>query len=184
MAPSALLRSRVCRPSMLKKLISVDDLDIQGLFPNGSYIGWSGFTGVGFPKLGFSQTDFIMSSSANKAPKKVPTALANHVEKNDLQRKLKYSLFVGASSGAETESRWARLDMIGRRSPHQVGKDIARGIKEGRIQFWDKHLSMIPVEYATSIHVITSEAFISWPLADRREGCSVDSCWVDLINVC
>ena len=78
--------------------------------------------------------------------RKVPTALADHVEKNNLQGKLKYSLFVGASSGAETESRWARLDMIERRSPHQVGKDIARGINEGRIHFFDKHLSMFPVD--------------------------------------
>ena len=59
--------------------------------------------------------------------RKVPTALADHVEKNNLQGKLKYSLFVGASSGAETENRWARLDMIERRSPHQVGKEIAKG---------------------------------------------------------
>ena len=49
------------------------------------------------------------------------------MEKNNLQGKLKYSLFVGASSGAETENRWARLDMIERRSPHQVGKEIAKG---------------------------------------------------------
>jgi len=67
--------------------------------------------------------------------RKVPTALADHVEKNNLQGKLKYSLFVGASSGAETENRWARLDMIERRSPHQVGKEIAKGINEGRINF-------------------------------------------------
>ncbi len=78
--------------------------------------------------------------------RKVPTALADHVEKNNLQGKLKYSLFVGASSGAETENRWARLDMIERRSPHQVGKEIARGINEGRINFFDKHLSMFPVD--------------------------------------
>lgn len=70
--------------------------------------------------------------------------LADHVEKNSLQGKLKYSLFVGASSGAETENRWAALDMIERRSPHQVGKSIAKGINEGRIQFFDKHLSMFP----------------------------------------
>lgn len=76
----------------------------------------------------------------------MPTALADHVERNNLQGKLKYSLFVGASSGAETENRWARLDMIERRSPHQVGKDIARGINEGRIHFFDKHLSMFPVD--------------------------------------
>ena len=76
----------------------------------------------------------------------MPIALADHVEKNNLQGKLKYSLFVGASSGAETENRWARLDMIERRSPHQVGKEIAKGINEGRIKFFDKHLSMFPVD--------------------------------------
>jgi len=68
--------------------------------------------------------------------------LADHVEKNNLQGKLRFSLFVGASSGAETENRWARLDMIERRSPHQVGKEIAKGINDGRIKFFDKHLSM------------------------------------------
>lgn len=78
--------------------------------------------------------------------RKIPTFLADHVEKNDLQGKLKYTLFVGASSGAETENRWAGLDMIERRSPHQVGKSIAKGINEGRINFFDKHLSMFPVD--------------------------------------
>jgi len=78
--------------------------------------------------------------------RKVPTALADHVEKNNLQGKLKFNLFVGASSGAETENRWARLNMIERRAPHQVGKDIARGINNGNIQFFDKHLSMFPVD--------------------------------------
>jgi acetyl-CoA hydrolase len=76
----------------------------------------------------------------------MPTFLADHVEKNNLQGKLRYSLFVGASSGAETENRWAALDMIERRSPHQVGKAIAKGINEGRIKFFDKHLSMFPVD--------------------------------------
>src|ERR1041384_2473508 len=76
----------------------------------------------------------------------MPVFLADHVEKNNLRGKLKYSLFVGASSGAETENRWAGLDMIERRSPHQVGKAIAKGINEGRINFFDKHLSMFPVD--------------------------------------
>lgn len=61
-----------------------------------------------------------------------------------MQGKLKYSLFVGASSGAETENRWANLKMIERRSPHQVGKEIAKGINTGEINFFDKHLSMFP----------------------------------------
>ncbi|KAI8957015.1 hypothetical protein F5Y11DRAFT_115522 [Daldinia sp. FL1419] len=122
---SAALKARVSRPSMLKKLCRPEDLLHH--FPNGAYIGWSGFTGVGYPK-------------------KIPTFLADHVEKNNLQGKLRYTLFVGASSGAETENRWAGLDMIERRSPHQVGKSIAKGINEGRIKFFDKHLSMFPVD--------------------------------------
>lgn len=76
----------------------------------------------------------------------MPTFLADHVEQNNLQGKLRYGLFVGASSGAETENRWASLDMISRRSPHQVGKAISKGINEGRINFFDKHLSMFPVD--------------------------------------
>lgn len=51
---------------------------------------------------------------------------------------------MGASSGAETENRWARLNMIERRSPHQVGKEISKGINNGQIKFFDKHLSMFP----------------------------------------
>ncbi len=78
--------------------------------------------------------------------RKIPTMLADHVEKNNLQGKLKYSLFVGASSGAETENRWAALNMIERRAPHQVGKAIAKGINNGNIKFFDKHLSMFPVD--------------------------------------
>jgi acetyl-CoA hydrolase len=38
--------------------------------------------------------------------------LADHVEKNNLQGKLKYSLFVGASSGAETEVRCSSLKQL------------------------------------------------------------------------
>lgn len=124
-AISAALKARVRRPSYLSKVAKAEDL--IDLFPHNSYIGWSGFTGVGYPK-------------------KVPVALADYVEKNNLQGKLKYNLFVGASAGSETEDRWARLNMIERRSPHQVGKSIAKGINNGNIKFFDKHLSMFPVD--------------------------------------
>ena len=46
---SAALKSRVARPSLLKKLAHPEDL--IPLFPHGAYIGWSGFTGVGYPKF-------------------------------------------------------------------------------------------------------------------------------------
>lgn len=72
-------------------------------------------------------------------------AIADHIEQNNLQAdpltKKKFNLFVGASVGPEVEDRWARLDMIARRYPHQVGKDISKGINAGRIDFADKHLS-------------------------------------------
>ncbi|RFU36170.1 hypothetical protein B7463_g158, partial [Scytalidium lignicola] len=132
---SAALKARVRRPSLLKKLAHPEDL--LSHFPNGAYIGWSGFTGVGYPK-------------------KIPTMLADHVENNGLQGKLKYSLFVGASSGAETENRWAALNMIERRAPHQVGKEIAKGINNGNIKFFDKHLSMFPVDLVYMIEKLRS----------------------------
>ncbi|KAF8956209.1 acyl-CoA carboxylate CoA-transferase [Flammula alnicola] len=121
--PSAALRERVRRPGYLSRLANPEDL--APLFK----IGWSGFTGVGYPKS-------------------VPTAIADHIEKNNLQAdpatKKKFNLFVGASVGPEVEDRWADMDMIARRYPHQVGKNIAKGINAGRIEFADKHLSMFP----------------------------------------
>lgn len=53
---------------MLNKLAKPEDL--IDFFPNGSYIGWSGFTGVGYPKyvvlphiILFSSTLFTILSS-------------------------------------------------------------------------------------------------------------------------
>ncbi|KIM37155.1 hypothetical protein M413DRAFT_448664 [Hebeloma cylindrosporum] len=88
--PSAALRERVKRPAYFNKLSNPEDL--APLFK----IGWSGFTGVGYPKV-------------------VPTAIADHVEANNLQAnpetKKKFNLFVGASVGPEVEDRWARMDI-------------------------------------------------------------------------
>ncbi|KAK7462137.1 acetyl-CoA hydrolase [Stygiomarasmius scandens] len=125
--PSATFKERVRRPGYFSKLAQPSDL--APLFKNGDYIGWSGFTGVGYPK-------------------QIPTAIADHIEANNLQAnpdtKKKFNLFVGASVGPEVEDRWAALDMIARRYPHQVGKEVSKGINSGRIEFADKHLSMFP----------------------------------------
>jgi acetyl-CoA hydrolase len=45
---SAALKARVRRPSLYNKVCSAEEL--VKYFPNGTYIGWSGFTGVGYPK--------------------------------------------------------------------------------------------------------------------------------------
>ncbi|ADU65518.1 acetyl-CoA hydrolase [Desulfurispirillum indicum] len=86
-------------------------------------LGWSGFTPVGYPKV-------------------VPIAIAEHVERNNLQGKWKFNLFIGASVGAETEDRWATLDIIDRRWPYQTGKNLGKAINTGKIRMGDKHLSM------------------------------------------
>ncbi len=113
------LEERVRRKSLLSKVMKPEDC-VQ-FFKPGMNIGCSGFTPAGYPKA-------------------VPIALADHVEKNNLQGKFKMNLFVGASVGVEFEDRWATLDMIDRRWPYQTGKNIAKGINEGRIRMGDKHL--------------------------------------------
>ncbi|KAK9457272.1 hypothetical protein V1511DRAFT_485873 [Dipodascopsis uninucleata] len=120
---SAILKSRIRNPKYLEKLCKPEDLIPQ--LKNGDYLGWSGFTGVGGPKA-------------------VPMALQKYVEDNKLQGQLRFNLFVGASAPDPIEGKWAELDMIARRSPHQVGKRISNAINKGGMYFFDKHLSMWP----------------------------------------
>ncbi len=115
------LQDRVRCKSLLSKVVPVEET-FQYL-KDGMNLGWSGFTPAGYPKA-------------------IPIAFADHVEKNNLQGKIRFNLFIGASVGAETEDRWASLDMIDRRWPYQTGKNIAAGINTGRIRMGDKHLSM------------------------------------------
>ncbi len=101
------LADRVHRKSLLDRVKTAEEC--IPLFKNGMDLGWSGFTPAGYPKA-------------------LPIALADHVERNNLQGQLRFNLFIGASVGAETENRWAELDMIDRRWPYQTGKSIAKGI--------------------------------------------------------
>ncbi len=119
---SALLKSRVRYAPYLKKVLTPEET--IPFFKNGQDMGWSGFAVTGCPKV-------------------VPAALAKHVEQNNLQGKLGFNLFSGASTGPD-EIKWAELNMLNRRSPYQAGKSIASGINGGSIQFFDKHLSMWP----------------------------------------
>ena len=122
------LQERVRNPQLHSLFTSPEDclkyfLDFAKQNDRPMNLGWSGFTPVGYPKV-------------------VPIALADYVEKNNLQGQLKHNIFCGASVGAEVEDRWATLDMIDRRWPYQTGKNIAKGINSGKIRMGDKHLSM------------------------------------------
>eukprot|EP00823_Brevimastigomonas_motovehiculus_P007935 TRINITY_DN710_c0_g1_i1.p1 TRINITY_DN710_c0_g1~~TRINITY_DN710_c0_g1_i1.p1 ORF type:complete len:538 (+),score=159.90 TRINITY_DN710_c0_g1_i1:40-1614(+) len=121
---SAKLLSRIGKASLKSKICKAEDT--IPLFKNGMCLGWSGFTPAGYPKA-------------------VPIAVADYVEKNKLQGKLRFELFIGASVGAETENRWAKLNMISRRWPYQTGSDIQKGINMNVIDFGDMHLGRFPL---------------------------------------
>jgi len=115
------LLSRIARTSLHSKIVK-DPKTLIPLFTNGMNLGWSGFTPVGYPKL-------------------LPITLADYVEENKLEGKLRFNLFIGASVGAETEDRWAKLNMINRRWPYITGKHIADRINRGDLNMGDIHLS-------------------------------------------
>lgn len=116
---SSALLQRVLKPSYRKKIMKPEEA--IKFIKNGMSLGWSGFTPAGYPKV-------------------IPIALADHVQKTG--EKMQFDLFCGASMGAESENRWAELNMIKRRWPYQTGKAIAKGINTGKIAFGDTHLSM------------------------------------------
>eukprot|EP01080_Neovahlkampfia_damariscottae_P001756 gene1756-525_t len=117
---SSKLLKRIAKKSFHNKICSPEDTIKH--FEHGTNMGWSGFAGIGYPKV-------------------IPTTLADYVEKNNLQKKLAFNLYVGASVGAEIEDRWAKLDMTMQRWPFISGKEMAKKINSGEINMGDAHLS-------------------------------------------
>eukprot|EP00461_Guttulinopsis_vulgaris_P001807 UN01807 len=86
-------------------------------------LGTSGFTSVGYPK-------------------QIPVELCKMAAENGYdQGQLQYILHVGASTGPEFDSNMAAHNLISRRYPYQLGKDIQNAINKDKIQFSDQHLS-------------------------------------------
>jgi len=121
------LAGRIRRKSLLPRVMQAEDT-IQ-FFRDGMDLGWSGFTPVGYPKV-------------------VPLALADYVEKNNLQGKMRFNLFIGASIGAEVEDRWASLQMTDKRWPYQTGKVVQKQVNNGTVRMGDKHLSLYAQDLA------------------------------------
>lgn len=115
------LHKRIRMKNLLTKIVTAEET--IPFFRNGMDLGWSGFTPVGYPKV-------------------VPAVLADYVEKNNLQGKMRFNLYIGASIGAEIEDRWASLKMTDKRWPYQTGKIIQQGVNNGEVRMGDKHLSV------------------------------------------
>lgn len=121
------LHKRIRRTSLHSRIMQAEET--IPFFTNGMDLGWSGFTPVGYPKV-------------------VPLALADYVEKNNLQGKMRFNLFIGASIGAEVEDRWASLQMTDKRWPYQTGKVVQQQVNNGMVRMGDKHLSLYAQDLA------------------------------------
>jgi len=104
------------------------------LFKNGMYLGFSGF--------------------AEGNPKVVPAALADYVEKNGLQGKMRFNVFTGASIGIDVDDRWTELGMLDRRWPHQQGDSIRKAINAGEVNFGDRHLGMYAQDFGYGFYTL------------------------------
>ncbi|MFZ4858993.1 MAG: acetyl-CoA hydrolase/transferase C-terminal domain-containing protein [Desulfuromonadaceae bacterium] len=114
-----------------------DAQDTVALFKNGMYLGFSGFAG-GHPMA-------------------VPTLLADHVENNGLRGKMRFNVYTGASIDIDLDNRWADLDMIAKRWPHQQGHAIQKAINAGQIDFGDRILSMFAQDFGYGFYTMDND---------------------------
>ena len=114
------LENRLRCAALKEKLLSAEDA--AWLIEDGMTVAVSGFTPAGCPKA-------------------VPLALAEQVRSG--KRKLKLTLFTGASTGEELDSEWALLGIIARRAPYMTSKTLRTAVNGGsgeEIAYTDIHL--------------------------------------------
>ena len=100
--------------------------EAASLIQHGDTIGFSGFTPAG-------------------AAKAIPKAIADKaLLEHEAGRPFKIAVVTGASTGPSLDGALAQADAISWRTPYQSNKDLRKGINEGRIRFFDMHLSMTP----------------------------------------
>jgi len=104
----------------------LDAAEAAALFQNGQTVAFSGFTPAG-------------------APKEIPKAIAARaVEQHAAGKPFRIGVITGASTGHSLDGSLARADAVLFRTPYQSDPDMRKGINEGRIKFYDMHLSQLP----------------------------------------
>ncbi|MHC5067433.1 MAG: acetyl-CoA hydrolase/transferase C-terminal domain-containing protein, partial [Planctomycetota bacterium] len=89
-------------------------------------VGFSGFTPAGSPKV-------------------IPPAIAARAEaEHRAGRAFKIGVMAGASTGDSLDGALARADAVSFRTPYQSNRDMRAAINDGRIRFFDQHLSQMP----------------------------------------
>lgn len=93
------------------------------IIKNGDNVGFSGFTASGTPKV-------------------VTVALAKMAKAlHEKGEEFKINLFSGASTNDHVDGELARANAVNLRTPYQGHKDSRTAINEGRIHYFDSHLS-------------------------------------------
>jgi succinate CoA transferase len=100
--------------------------EAAAMISNTETIGLSGFTPAG-------------------APKRIPRALAERAKALHARGEpFTVNIMTGASTGPSVDGVLAEADAIGWRTPYQSNKILRQKINEGKVQFFDMHLSQLP----------------------------------------
>ena len=100
--------------------------EIASQIRNGDTVGFSGFTPAGSPKA-------------------IPRAIAARAEaEHVLGRPFKIRVVTGASTGASLDGALAKADAISFRTPYQSDPTLRQSINQGKTEFADVHLSLVP----------------------------------------
>jgi acetyl-CoA hydrolase len=111
--------------------------EAAALIQNRQTVGFSGFTSAG-------------------AAKAVPLALAERATaEHHAGREFRIGVMAGASTGPSLDGALARADAISFRTPYQSEPELRTLINDGKVQFFDMHLSMMPqaIRYGHLGHV-------------------------------
>lgn len=85
--------------------------------------------------------------TASGTPKRVPVALAEKARRlHEKGEPFKINLFTGASTNDYTDGALARADCIGKRTPYQGNPDARASVNNGRMEYYDPHLSHLSQE--------------------------------------
>jgi len=100
--------------------------EAASLIQNGQSVAFSGFTPAGNPK-------------------EIPKAIAARaLAVKAAGQPFRIGVITGASTGPSVDGDLAKADAILFRTPYQNNADLRKGINEGRIKFFDMHLSQLP----------------------------------------
>jgi len=78
-------------------------------------------------------------------PKEIPKAIAARaMSQKAAGQPFRIGVITGASTGPSVDGDLAKADAILFRTPYQNNPDLRKGINEGRIKFYDMHLSQLP----------------------------------------